>query len=172
VTYRVEFAPLARRQIKKLPREVQKRIIERVEELSASPRPAGVIKLVSEENLYRVRVGEYRVVYQIRDRELISRFAYLCGNFLRLPRHRVFPNPESFVRVDCIHPALGRLRFDVRQIIESFCLKDKMLRGIAFQADDEVRNVIMRLPVVEVRNREAEPGVFHEGQHSLMLVDG
>jgi mRNA interferase RelE/StbE len=71
VTYRVEFAPLARRQIKKLPREVQKRIIERVEELALSPRSAGVTKLVSEENLYRVRIGEYRAVYQIRDRELI-----------------------------------------------------------------------------------------------------
>jgi mRNA interferase RelE/StbE len=71
VTYRVEFAPLARRQIKKLPREVQKRIIERVEELASNPRPAGVKKLASGENLYRVRVGEYRAVYQIRDRELI-----------------------------------------------------------------------------------------------------
>jgi mRNA interferase RelE/StbE len=71
VTYRVEFAPLARRQIKKLPREVQKRIIERVEALASNPRSAGVKKLVSEENLHRVRIGEYRAVYQIRDRELI-----------------------------------------------------------------------------------------------------
>ena len=47
------------------------RIIERVEELASNPRPAGVKKLVSEDNLYRVRVGEYRAVYQIRDRELI-----------------------------------------------------------------------------------------------------
>ena len=47
------------------------RIIERVEELASNPRPAGVKKLVSEDNLYRVRVGEYRAVYQIRDRELV-----------------------------------------------------------------------------------------------------
>ncbi len=71
MTYRVEFAPLARRHIKKLPREVQKRIIERVEELASNPRSAGVKKLVSEESLYRVRIGEYRAVYQIRHRELI-----------------------------------------------------------------------------------------------------
>ena len=71
MTYRVEVAPLAYRQIKKLPREVQKRIIERVEELASNPRPAGAKKLVSGEDLYRVRVGEYRAVYQIRDRELI-----------------------------------------------------------------------------------------------------
>jgi mRNA interferase RelE/StbE len=57
--------------MKKLPREIQMRIIERVEELASNPRPAGVKKLVSEDNLYRVRVGEYRAVYQIRDRELL-----------------------------------------------------------------------------------------------------
>jgi mRNA interferase RelE/StbE len=67
----MEFAPLARRQIKKLSREVQERIIERIEDLASNPRPAGVKKLVNEENLYRLRVGEYRAVYQIRDRELI-----------------------------------------------------------------------------------------------------
>jgi mRNA interferase RelE/StbE len=71
VTCRVEFAPVARRQIKRLPRGIQERIIARIEELAPNPRPHGVRKLVSEENLYRVRVGEYRVVYQIRDRELI-----------------------------------------------------------------------------------------------------
>jgi mRNA interferase RelE/StbE len=71
VTYRVEFAPAASRQIKRLPRGTQKRIIARIEELALNPRLHGVQKLVSEENLYRVRVGEYRVVYQIRDRELI-----------------------------------------------------------------------------------------------------
>ena len=59
MTHSVEFAPLARRQMKKLPREIQMRIIERVEELASNPRPAGVKKLVSEDNLYRVRVGEY-----------------------------------------------------------------------------------------------------------------
>ena len=71
MTHSVEFAPLARRQMKKLPREIQMRIIERVEELASNPRPAGVKKLVSEDSLYRVQVGEYRAVYQIRDRELL-----------------------------------------------------------------------------------------------------
>jgi mRNA interferase RelE/StbE len=50
--------------MKKLPREIQMRIIERVEELASNSRPAGVKKLVSEDNLYRVRVGEYRAVLQ------------------------------------------------------------------------------------------------------------
>lgn len=69
--YHGEIAPRARRQIKKLPGEAQKRIIARSEALGSDPRPYHVKKLVAEEDLYRVRVGEYRVVYQIRDRELI-----------------------------------------------------------------------------------------------------
>jgi mRNA interferase RelE/StbE len=71
VTYRVRFTPLARLQIKKLAGEIQERIIARIEELASNPRPHDMRKLVAEENLYRVRVGEYRAVYQIRDRELI-----------------------------------------------------------------------------------------------------
>ena len=71
MTYRVEFAPLAHRQIRKLTREVQKRIMERAEQLALDPRPPGVRKLVDESNLYRVRLGEYRIIYQIRDQELV-----------------------------------------------------------------------------------------------------
>jgi mRNA interferase RelE/StbE len=69
--YRVELAPLAQRQLKKLERESQRRLIGRLETLSSNPRPSGVKKLTDENNLYRIRIGEYRVIYQIRDRELI-----------------------------------------------------------------------------------------------------
>ena len=69
--YRVEFAPPAQRQIRKLSREIQKRVFQRIAELGADPRPVGVKKLADEENLYRVRLGDYRIVYQIRDRELV-----------------------------------------------------------------------------------------------------
>jgi mRNA interferase RelE/StbE len=71
VEYRVEFAPLAQRQIRKLPRETQRRILECIEELASNPRPTGVEKLADKEQLYRVRVGDYRVIYQVRDRELL-----------------------------------------------------------------------------------------------------
>jgi mRNA interferase RelE/StbE len=42
-----------------------------MEALRENPRPTTVKKLAAEENLYRIRVGDYRVVYQIRDKELI-----------------------------------------------------------------------------------------------------
>lgn len=69
--YRVEFAPLARRHIRKLTQGIQRRILDGIEELGSHPRPAGVKKFADEEDLFRIRVGDYRVVYQIRDRELL-----------------------------------------------------------------------------------------------------
>lgn len=69
--YKVELAPVAARQIKKLPASIQKRIIGRLEKLGKSPRPTGVKKLTGEENLYRLPAGDYRIIYQILDRVLL-----------------------------------------------------------------------------------------------------
>ena len=69
--YRIEFAPLAQRQLRKLERGIQSRLLQRIETLSSNPRPSGVKKLADEDDLYRIRIGEYRVIYQIRDRDLI-----------------------------------------------------------------------------------------------------
>lgn len=71
MTYQVELAPAAQRQIKKLPTDVSRRIIQRLEELKLEPRPAKALKLEGEKDLYRVRVGDYRVVYQVRDDVLL-----------------------------------------------------------------------------------------------------
>jgi len=71
VTYQIEFAPHAYRQFKKLERDTQLVILSRIEALGQNPRPSGVKKLASVQNLYRIRVGDYRVVYEIRDRALI-----------------------------------------------------------------------------------------------------
>ena len=69
--YRIRFAPSARRQLEDLPRKVQQRIAAHVDPLAVSPRPRGSIKLEGEDDLYRIRVGKYRVIYAIRDEELI-----------------------------------------------------------------------------------------------------
>ncbi len=45
------------------------RILRRIEALSANPRPDGVVKLEGATDLWRIRVGEWRVVYRIADRE-------------------------------------------------------------------------------------------------------
>jgi mRNA interferase RelE/StbE len=71
LSYQIELAPAARRQIKKLPRSGQIAVAARIEALTEHPRPPGCKKLSGEENLYRVRTGDYRIVYQVQDAQLI-----------------------------------------------------------------------------------------------------
>ncbi len=69
--YKVFFRPSADRALKKLPQDVQRRIVGEVAILAHDPRPAGVVKLAGDENLWRIRVGNYRVVYEIHGHRLI-----------------------------------------------------------------------------------------------------
>jgi mRNA interferase RelE/StbE len=65
---------VARRAVKaiaRLPRAEQQRIRAVVDLLAESPRPPGRIALSGEENTYRVRVGDYRVLYEVNDRVLL-----------------------------------------------------------------------------------------------------
>ena len=68
--YRVDVAQAAARQIRKLPRTVQTKIVQKIDLLERNPRPFGVEKLGGGESLYRVRVGDYRIIYTIEDRIL------------------------------------------------------------------------------------------------------
>lgn len=70
MSYQVEITPAAKRQIKKLVESVQLAIIERLEQLSTNPRPPGALKMQGTESLYRIRVGDYRIIYEIQDRTL------------------------------------------------------------------------------------------------------
>lgn len=69
--YAVLFKPSADKQLRRLPEDVQKRIVRAVEALADDPRPAGSVKLADEDNLWRIRVGNYRVVYAIDEDKLI-----------------------------------------------------------------------------------------------------
>ena len=69
--YRVFFKPSADRQLRKLPSDVQRRIVGEVATLAFNPRPPGVVKLTGDDNLWRIRIGNYRMVYEIHDNRLI-----------------------------------------------------------------------------------------------------
>jgi mRNA interferase RelE/StbE len=71
VTYQIEFTPCAERQIRKLPRMAQERIASVINSLQRNPRPTGVKKLEAEQDTYRFRTGDYRIIYQIQDRKLL-----------------------------------------------------------------------------------------------------
>jgi mRNA interferase RelE/StbE len=69
--YRIEFAPGAARDFRKLDRADQARLAPKIDSLRANPRPHGVETLSGAEGLLRIRVGNYRVVYQVRDDRLL-----------------------------------------------------------------------------------------------------
>ena len=71
MTYRVEVAPAALRQLRKLDQQARRRIQAAIELLAEQPRPSGAKKLVGGEGEWRVRTGDHRVVYEIRDDMLL-----------------------------------------------------------------------------------------------------
>ena len=70
-SYRIEVTATAERQIRKLPRSDQVRVVRVIQTLAVDPRPAGCRKLSGHDDVFRVRVGRYRVLYSIEDRRLI-----------------------------------------------------------------------------------------------------
>jgi mRNA interferase RelE/StbE len=64
-TYQIEWKKSALRELKRLDRKIIPRVISAVESLSTDPFPSGVRKLQGSDNTYRVRVGQYRIVYEI-----------------------------------------------------------------------------------------------------------
>lgn len=70
MTYAIAFKPSADKQFSKLPKTHQQRIFTAIEHLAFEPRPSGVKKLQSTLDLYRIRVGDYRVIYAIEDQQL------------------------------------------------------------------------------------------------------
>ena len=71
MTYRVELRPSAAKALEALPKSARARVDALIVSLADEPRPSGVKKLAGEDSLYRVRSGEYRVVYTIEDRVLL-----------------------------------------------------------------------------------------------------
>jgi mRNA interferase RelE/StbE len=65
------LAPPAERQLKALAKPLQKLIVKRLHALRTAPRPHGVKILDGEEQLYRIGEGDYRIIYAIRDKELL-----------------------------------------------------------------------------------------------------
>lgn len=68
--YNIEIKKSAAKEISKLPKQELKRVVEKIKLLAENPRPDGCKKLSGDEK-YRLRVGNYRVLYRIEDDLLI-----------------------------------------------------------------------------------------------------
>ena len=69
--YDIQWTPAAVRQFRKLERNFQLRIAKAVDKLVNNPFPSGVKKLLGENSLYRIRVGDYRIIYQFNSGKLV-----------------------------------------------------------------------------------------------------
>lgn len=66
-SYAVELKPSARKELESLPNSVLARVIRKIESLALDPRPAGCKKLKGYKDLWRIRIGDWRIVYIIND---------------------------------------------------------------------------------------------------------
>ena len=77
MSYHVEIAPAAQRDVKHLPSEVIRKVDATILELEQNPRPHGCTKLEGSEDEYRVRVGDYRILYVIDDKAKLVTIAHV-----------------------------------------------------------------------------------------------
>jgi mRNA interferase RelE/StbE len=68
--YSISFVRSARKELEFLPASLIRRIVAKIELLTKNPRPPGCKKLRGAHDLWRIRVGEYRVIYSVLDREI------------------------------------------------------------------------------------------------------
>jgi len=71
MNYSVTLSPAAARQLRKFDPEVRRRIQAAIELLAENPRPPAATRLVGGGGEWRVRTGDYRVIYEIHDAELL-----------------------------------------------------------------------------------------------------
>jgi len=68
--YSIIIQPSAQRQLERLSTDAQRRISATFDALAKNPRPHGYKKIVSKNELYRIRIGDYRVIYNVNDKIL------------------------------------------------------------------------------------------------------
>ena len=67
--YELLFARSARKELEALDEPLRSRVFSRIESLALAPRPSGCKKLQGSQHLWRIRVGDYRVVYGVYDEQ-------------------------------------------------------------------------------------------------------
>lgn len=65
--YQVALARSARKELERLGQSLRTRVLQRIEALASDPRPGGCQKLQGADDLWRIRIGDYRVIYAIDD---------------------------------------------------------------------------------------------------------
>lgn len=74
---KIQILPHADRQFKKLPRQLQATLINKIESLAYSPFPSGIKKLANKD-AFRLRVGNYRVIYQVNKKTQVITILFIA----------------------------------------------------------------------------------------------
>jgi mRNA interferase RelE/StbE len=69
--FSITFARSASKELETLPNGIIERVVVSIENLSLNPFPAGSKKLKGEKNRWRIRIGDYRVIYSVYSKELV-----------------------------------------------------------------------------------------------------
>jgi mRNA interferase RelE/StbE len=64
-SFKVQLKPAAQKDFRRIPQKNLARILEAIEDLGENPFPSQSLKLANAERLYRIRVGDYRVIYEV-----------------------------------------------------------------------------------------------------------
>jgi mRNA interferase RelE/StbE len=71
VSYTVKWSSAASKVLRKLPQRVSQRLVKAADRLAVNPRPRGCIRLEGKSGQYRIREGDYRLIYEVRDDILV-----------------------------------------------------------------------------------------------------
>ena len=75
--YNIIISSSAINELSNLPENILRRVERAIDLLELMPKPKGCIKIKSRENLYRIRIGSYRVIYEIDDLNRIVDICYI-----------------------------------------------------------------------------------------------
>jgi mRNA interferase RelE/StbE len=64
-SYKVEIKKSAQKEIRKLPKGIREKVVEKIDKLAADPLPSDTEKIKGLESAYRIRQGSYRIVYYV-----------------------------------------------------------------------------------------------------------
>jgi mRNA interferase RelE/StbE len=88
VAFRIDFTKDAAEQLEALPKKIARQVLRRIEALAADPRPVQATRLTEHDHLYRIRSGDYRVLYQIHEGTLlvlVVKIAHRRDVYRRIP---------------------------------------------------------------------------------------
>ena len=77
--YKVEFERSAKKELDRLDGPIRARVLRKIAALADDPRPPGVTRLVDADDLWRIRVGDYRILYVIEDGRLLVVVVRVAG---------------------------------------------------------------------------------------------